>query len=1046
MSLYGALFAGVSGLTAQANSIGVVSDNIANVNTVGFRALESTFSTLVTNSGTISHSPGGAQGGTRTSVSLQGLLQTTTSNTDIAISGDGFFAVNTQPDGTGSINYTRAGSFREDSLGNFVNSGGFFLQGFPLDREGRLPGEPGNANTTSVSSLAALETVNVSSFTGAAAATTSIAVSANLNQAATQFQGAGATVAFDSNSPSNFQISSNEIIVPSSTNSLTSGDRFTLDTGNGLSQTFRYGGFTFSRDITNGAVGDSGVNTGISPVALGENPFTTTNASQTVSVRQGNHGLETGEVITLSGVVGGINSEVNGIPASDLNQSFVITVIDEDNFEIQTANAANAGGAGGGTGIQSDFREFTGNIFDANTASSNFLSSTTGFSNDALTFTVTTNATGTSTFTYTSGTPNSQLGQFNNLNNLATAISNVNGLTARIVNNQLFVSADDANEAITFANGSNTSVGSGSTLSRGLDWVGELGLANVSTGFNRFSTLDGLSNVINGTPGFSATINNSNSAASLDINVDDPLDTLTLNDFPVNNVPAIVFGGAESPFGTTIGSSEVTITFPTAHGFSANDIVTLDPSSIPGFPSAAEIVGSLPPLPGQGAFSTVDGSNLVTVTQAGHTFSPGDEVGFDVTTIAGFPNGSIGGIPLTEFNDLVTITAVGVPSADDFTFAVNSNATATGVDSAVSGNFTASPTINGIPLTDIAGSFEISNVTTNAFVIDVGTAATSIGNEIVDGLSISTPTNGGSVLAELGVVASLNSAAFTGAQSTGSLGPSYDPLNPDTNIAGGNVTPEFPINVPIFDSLGAGHDIQVAFLPTGVNTFAVEVFALNPDEVSDSFPNGQLASGSITFNGDGSLASVDASLSAPIEIIWTNGAEPSSITLDLGTAGPVGTGDTDGLSQFDATNELNFANQNGVPVGELIGVEIGNDGIVTATFSNGETQDLYQIPLADFSNPDGLESVTGNVFTETNDSGTVALRLPGASGVGTLQASALEQSNVELSEELTGMIIAQRSYQANTRVVTTSDELLEELNNILRQISKCIGPANAAGP
>ena len=124
--------------------------------------------------------------------------------------------------------------------------------------------------------------------------------------------------------------------------------------------------------------------------------------------------------------------------------------------------------------------------------------------------------------------------------------------------------------------------------------------------------------------------------------------------------------------------------------------------------------------------------------------------------------------------------------------------------------------------------------------------------------------------------------------------------------------------------------------------------------------------------------------------------------------------------------------QNGVPVGELIGVEIDTDGTVIARFSNGEEQSLYRIPLADFSNPDGLESSTGNVFIESRDSGTVNLREPGGSGVGTLQASALESSNVELSEQLTSMIIAQRSYQANTKVITASDDLLEELNQTIR--------------
>src|ERR1035441_8841214 len=129
MGLFGALFAGVSGLDSQSNKIGIISNNISNVNTVGFKQGQASFDTLVVPSGTTSFSPGGVIGNTQQLVNQQGLIQATTSQTDAAITGGGFFVVNTKPDGTGGELFTRAGSFSQDANGDFINANGYFLQG-----------------------------------------------------------------------------------------------------------------------------------------------------------------------------------------------------------------------------------------------------------------------------------------------------------------------------------------------------------------------------------------------------------------------------------------------------------------------------------------------------------------------------------------------------------------------------------------------------------------------------------------------------------------------------------------------------------------------------------------------------------------------------------------------------------------------------------------------------------------------------------------------------------------------------------------------------
>jgi flagellar hook protein FlgE len=280
--------------------------------------------------------------------------------------------------------------------------------------------------------------------------------------------------------------------------------------------------------------------------------------------------------------------------------------------------------------------------------------------------------------------------------------------------------------------------------------------------------------------------------------------------------------------------------------------------------------------------------------------------------------------------------------------------------------------------------------------------------------------------------------AAAGPQGSGVLGPVYDSAGVNgENMASGDITPQFSRAVTLYDAQGTGHEVNIGYLKTGENQWAVEIFALNEDEVSTTGPNGQIAAGDIVFNGDASLQSVSTALTGEIEIQWTNGAEPSLIEFDWGTSGlPFGTagvdqfGDTDGLSQFDGDYNVRFLSQNGAPVGELNGITIDDEGFVIASFSNGESQSLFKLPLADFANPNGLQGVSGNVYAQTADSGDLNLREAKSSGVGEIVSGALENSNVDLAEQLTDLIVAQRTYQSNTRTISTSDELLELLTQI----------------
>lgn len=187
-------------------------------------------------------------------------------------------------------------------------------------------------------------------------------------------------------------------------------------------------------------------------------------------------------------------------------------------------------------------------------------------------------------------------------------------------------------------------------------------------------------------------------------------------------------------------------------------------------------------------------------------------------------------------------------------------------------------------------------------------------------------------------------------------------------------------------------------------------------------PNGtDLTSGLINFNTDGSINAIkDADNEIKVEITdinWDNGTD---ITQDIDFQ-------IDSLSQFAGQYNVISTSQNGAALGLRTGIEIDRDGFVTARFSNGQATQLYKLPLVTFANANGLTEVTGNAYTESSTSGDFNLREAGSGGAGLIEGSSVETSNVDLAEEFTKLIVTQRAYSAGTKIITTADELTEEL-------------------
>ena len=158
-----------------------------------------------------------------------------------------------------------------------------------------------------------------------------------------------------------------------------------------------------------------------------------------------------------------------------------------------------------------------------------------------------------------------------------------------------------------------------------------------------------------------------------------------------------------------------------------------------------------------------------------------------------------------------------------------------------------------------------------------------------------------------------------------------------------------------------------------------------------------------------------------------NGAAPSTVTVDIGAPGT-----TDGMTQFAGDYTPPQTNSNGSPAGSLVRTEISEAGRVTGIFDNGSRKSLYQIPLADVPNENGLTAVDGNAYTVSRESGDMTLKGANTGNAGSIVASSLERSNVDIAQELTDLIQTQRAYSSNAKIITTADEMLQETTNIKR--------------
>ncbi len=233
------------------------------------------------------------------------------------------------------------------------------------------------------------------------------------------------------------------------------------------------------------------------------------------------------------------------------------------------------------------------------------------------------------------------------------------------------------------------------------------------------------------------------------------------------------------------------------------------------------------------------------------------------------------------------------------------------------------------------------------------------------------------------------------------------------------------VAITAFDSIGNPHVVNVRFVkdPTETNRWTWQATVPDPAVPTDG------DTGSVTFDSNGRLESfIYDGGAASFQFAPNSGATgPAEIRLNVGETGSI-----IGLSQFASTATAVASGQDGYPMGDLQNIAIDGQGIITGFFTNGVGQQLARISIATFNNPTGLLPRGDNMFEESANSGAAVIGFAGGGGRSSITPGALEASNVDLSEEFTEMIIAQRGFQANARVITTADEMLTELVNLKR--------------
>ncbi|WP_167138820.1 flagellar hook protein FlgE [Diaminobutyricimonas sp. TR449] len=383
----------------------------------------------------------------------------------------------------------------------------------------------------------------------------------------------------------------------------------------------------------------------------------------------------------------------------------------------------------------------------------------------------------------------------------------------------------------------------------------------------------------------------------------------------------------------------------------------------------------------------VTGNNIANVNTTGFKGSSTQfqDTLSQMTQGAGAPQAQVGGTNPAQIG-------LGVQVAGITTNFAQGSAQATGrsTDMMISGDGFFVTSLGGETLYTRAGSFDFDSqgrlVSPDGAIVQGWNAAGGVVN-----------TGGAVGGITLPLQAIAPAAATTGATMGGNL--------PGDAVTGTQLVRD----VEVFDASGASRTMTLTFTRTA-----------NPGEwtvnASDGATPPVVVNSTVTFDAAGALTQVGG-----VPVTPGAGVTAGAIAVDLST-----------LSGFAGMTTVSFTSQDGRTAGSLESFTLSKDGTIIGSFSNGASEAVGRIALATFVNPVGLEKAGSSAYRATFNSGAAQIGTPGSAGMGSLLTGALEMSNVDLSQEFTNLIVAQRGFQANARIITTSDEVLQELTNLKR--------------
>jgi flagellar hook protein FlgE len=252
-------------------------------------------------------------------------------------------------------------------------------------------------------------------------------------------------------------------------------------------------------------------------------------------------------------------------------------------------------------------------------------------------------------------------------------------------------------------------------------------------------------------------------------------------------------------------------------------------------------------------------------------------------------------------------------------------------------------------------------------------------------------------------------------------------VNADLNLnSSAAVGSTFSMPVTIYDSLGTSHVLTLSFTNTGTNSWSYTASLPSGDLVDPT--TAQVATGSLVFNSDGTLDLTQTTTPVTFQMpaLADGATSGNTITWNLTDANGAGS-----ITQFDQPSASSSSSQDGQAASELVNVGLGNGGTILAQYSDGQQVTVGEVALASIRNPDTLVALGNNNFGLSEASAAPNIGVAGTGGRGSIQGGSLEASNVDIATEFTNLIVYQRGYEANGKVVTTADQLSQDTINLI---------------